>query len=123
MRFVEMIQSHRELHGSDTARVSIEEKLIAVCALSPEGRRLPTRSSSSSEPNPRLINAARHASGFLLPRVNYKLWQSRAVTFRASPRTWEYLLGPEVSLLLSERSAFWSQVTLPTVVGSRSFPL
>ena len=52
-----------------------------------------------------------------------QLWYSRAIKFRVWPKTWEYPAGPKVWLLLSARSAFWSQVTLPAAAGSRSFPL
>ncbi len=48
--FVEMINRGRNFRGSGTERLSIEEKLIALCEIAPE-RRLPTRSSSSNEPN------------------------------------------------------------------------
>ena len=52
-----------------------------------------------------------------------QLWYSRAIKFRVWPKTWEYPPGPKLWLLLSARSAFWSQVTLPAAAGSQSFPL
>ncbi len=52
-----------------------------------------------------------------------QLWYSRAIKFRVWPKTWEYPPGPKLWLLLSARSAFWSQVTLPGFAGSRNFLL
>src|SRR5439155_23170433 len=50
-------------------------------------------------------------------------WYSRAIKFRVWSKTWEYPPRPKVGLLLSARSAFWSQVTLTAAAGPRSFPL